>query len=102
MAKIVSIKEEQISAAESALKSLEENAERLLNTRQAIERLRPRVNELRKRGIPLDEIAKALNACGIQITEATLKSYLRKPGKTKQQARDAATREVRGANADAR
>lgn len=64
-----------------------DDARRELNKQEAIRRMAAEVTALRQRGYSMEQIAKILTAEGLQISVATLKSYLTKAKNTSRQKR---------------
>ena len=76
-----SITQEQIKQAQNVLKNLPAKQSSAFSKQEAVQAMRKEIVALRSRGYDFAEIAVHLADCGISISAATLKSYLRNPSK---------------------
>jgi len=83
-----SITQEQIKEAQNVMKNLPAKQSSAVSTREAVQAMRKEIVALRSRGYDFSEIAAHLADCGISISAATLKTYLRAPAKKKKAAGD--------------
>jgi len=78
-----SISQEQIEQAKRMMKNLPAKQSSALSKQEAIQAMRKEIMSLKSRGYDFSEIAEHLANAGIQISAATLKTYLRSPAKKK-------------------
>jgi uncharacterized coiled-coil DUF342 family protein len=78
-----SISQEQIEQAKRLMKNLPTKQSSALSKQEAVQALKKEIMSLKSRGYDFSEIAEQLANAGIQISAATLKSYLRTPAKKK-------------------
>jgi len=88
----MTIKVETIEAVREKMKGAPEvaKAKRTVSKQESIKELKREIEAMQKKGYTLDDIAKFMTECGIQITTPTLKSYLQrtKPAKTRTQKKE--------------
>jgi|GEM_PF-2635171 len=76
-----SITQEQIEQAKRVMKNIPAKQSSALSKQEAVQALKKEIMSLKSRGYDFAEIAVHLADCGISISAATLKSYLRNPSK---------------------
>ena len=80
-----SITQDQIEQAKRMMKNLPAKQSSAVSKQEAVQAMRKEIVALRSRGYDFDEIAAQLADCGISISAATLKTYLRTPTKKKKE-----------------
>lgn len=73
----VALTKQQLDTAEEAIRKLAETDGENLSTRKAVKRLQPIIDKATQRGHSLESIGAILRQNGIDITQTTLKAYLR-------------------------
>jgi len=81
-----SISQEKIEQAKRMMKNLPTKQSSALSKQEAVQALKKEIMSLKNKGYDFSEIAEQLANAGIQISAATLKTYLRGPAKKKKAA----------------